>query len=70
MSSSEKDDDALYKVLVNDEEQYSLWRADLELPDGWREVGKSGPKDECLAYINTVWTDMRPASLRRKMDNP
>ena len=59
------DDHTVYKVVINHEEQYSLWPADREAPAGWREAGKSGPKDECLAYIEEVWTDMRPLSLRQ-----
>ena len=55
----------IYKVVVNHEEQYSIWPADRENPLGWRDVGKSGPKAECLAYIEEVWTDMRPLSLRQ-----
>jgi MbtH protein len=57
-----------YKVVVNDEEQYSIWFADREPPAGWRAAGKEGPKEECLAYIEEVWTDMRPKSLRQQMD--
>jgi MbtH protein len=56
-----------YKVVVNDEEQYSIWWADRENALGWRDAGKTGTKDECLAYIEQVWTDMRPLSLRQKM---
>ena len=56
-----------YKVVVNDEEQYSIWFADRDLPPGWRESGREGPKEECLAYIDEVWTDMRPLSLRKAM---
>jgi len=56
------------KVVVNDEEQYSIWPADRENPAGWRDAGKQGTKDECLAWIEQVWTDMRPASLRKAMD--
>lgn len=56
-----------YTVVVNDEEQYSIWPADREVPAGWRTVGVSGSKEECLAHIETVWTDMRPLSLRRQM---
>jgi len=55
-------------VVVNDEEQYSLWPADREPPAGWRRAGYTGTEDECLAHIEEVWTDMRPASLRRWMD--
>lgn len=64
----EEEDDRTYKVVVNHEEQYSIWFADREPPAGWREVGKSGPKAECLAYIEEVWTDMRPLSLRKQME--
>jgi MbtH protein len=64
----EEQDDRTYKVVVNDEEQYSIWFADREPPAGWREVGKEGPKADCLAHINEVWTDMRPLSLRRQME--
>ena len=57
----------IYTVVVNHEEQYSIWPSGREIPAGWREAGKSGPKDECLAFIKSVWTDMRPASLRKQM---
>ena len=57
-------------MLVNDEEQYSLWLAELRVPAGWRAAGKSGTKQECLDYVNEVWTDMRPLSLRQAMDQP
>jgi MbtH protein len=56
-----------YQVVVNHEEQYSIWPAERELPPGWTAVGKSGPKAECLQYISEVWTDMRPLSLRRAL---
>jgi MbtH protein len=62
------DDNQVYKVLLNHEEQYSLWPADREAPAGWREAGKSGTKAECLAFVEEVWTDLRPRSLRDKMD--
>jgi MbtH protein len=61
------DEMKLYKVVVNDEEQYSIWFADQATPPGWREAGKEGTKEECLAYIEEVWTDMRPLSLRKAM---
>lgn len=67
MSKNGNEDTILYKVVVNHEEQYSIWLANRENPSGWRDVGKSGTKDECLAYIREVWTDMRPLSLRKKM---
>ena len=59
----------VYKVVVNHEEQYSIWPADRENALGWTDAGKSGTKDECLAYIEEVWTDMRPLSLRREMES-
>ena len=68
MGWNEEEDNRIYKVVVNHEEQYSIWPADRENPLGWRDVGKSGPKAECLAYIKEVWTDMRPLSLRKKME--
>ena len=61
------EDAATYRVVVNDEEQYSIWPATRANPLGWRDAGKSGPKAECLAYIKDVWTDMRPLSLRNRM---
>jgi MbtH protein len=61
--------DQLYRVVVNDEEQYSIWLADYDLPAGWRDDGFTGGKQECLAYIDAIWTDMRPASLRRRMES-
>jgi len=68
MNRDEEKDSTIYKVVLNHEEQYSIWRADRENPLGWKDVGKSGAKDECLAYIKEVWTDMRPLSLREKME--
>jgi MbtH protein len=56
-------------VVVNDEEQYSVWPAERDLPPGWRSEGFAGTEDECLAYIDATWTDMRPASLRRWMSD-
>jgi MbtH protein len=65
MDQDEQEDSRTYAVVVNDEEQYSIWATDREIPAGWKAVGKSGSRAECLAYIKEVWTDMRPASLRR-----
>ncbi|HYJ85125.1 MAG TPA: MbtH family protein [Pyrinomonadaceae bacterium] len=62
------DDNTIYKVVVNHEEPYSIWPADRESPLGWTEVGMTGPKAECLAYIEEVWTDMRPLSMRQQME--
>jgi len=68
MDREEKEDTAIYKVVLNHEEQYSIWPAERENALGWRDAGKSGPKAECLAWIKEVWTDMRPLSLRKRMD--
>jgi MbtH protein len=57
-----------FVVVVNAEEQYSIWPADRELPPGWRADGTRGSRDECLRHIALVWTDMRPLSLRRAME--
>ena len=57
-----------YEVVVNSEEQYSIWRADTAPPQGWRCVGMRSTRERCLEYIREVWTDMRPLSLRRAMD--
>jgi MbtH protein len=54
-------------VVINDEEQYSIWAADRDIPAGWHATGVSGTRDECLAHIDEVWTDMRPRSLRLAM---
>ncbi|MDR6232873.1 MbtH family protein [Pseudomonas oryzihabitans] len=61
-------DDIEFTVVVNHEEQYSIWPSYKAIPNGWREAGKRGFKPECLAYIEEVWTDMRPLSLRQHMD--
>ena len=65
---TESDDRTIYKVVVNHEEQYSIWPADRENASGWSDVGTQGTRQECVAYIKEVWTDMRPLSLRRQMD--
>lgn len=61
-------DDGVYRVVRNDEEQYSIWPADRGLPLGWYGEGTEGSRSECLDHIGKVWTDMRPASLRRRME--
>jgi MbtH protein len=53
-----------YVVVRNDEDQYSIWPAGRELPAGWYDVGFSGAKDDCLSHVDSVWTDMRPRSVR------
>jgi MbtH protein len=68
MATDEGEDTTIYRVVVNHEEQYSIWPADREAPAGWRDGGKTGSKAECLAYVKEVWTDMRPLSLRKKME--
>jgi MbtH protein len=68
MSRDDEEGRTIYKVVVNHEEQYSIWPADRENALGWMDAGKSGAKAECLAYIEEVWTDMRPLSLRKKME--
>jgi MbtH protein len=60
--------DARYRVVVNDEEQYSIWDTGRANPGGWHDAGFEGTKDECLQHIEVVWTDMRPRSLRRTME--
>ena len=67
MTFDEEDDKTAYNVVMNHEEQYSIWPAHREPPLGWKVVGKTGSKKECLDYIDVVWTDMRPLSLRKKM---
>jgi len=66
--SSFDDADATFEVVVNHEEQYSIWPAGRDLPAGWHLAGKSGKRAECLQYIEEVWTDMRPLSLRKQME--
>lgn len=58
-----------YQVVVNDEEQHSIWATDRELPLGWRAEGMTGTRDECLAHIDTVWPDITPLSVRRAREN-
>jgi MbtH protein len=64
----EKDDTRIYKVVVNHEQQYSIWPVERANAPGWNDAGKNGTKAECLAHIQEVWTDMRPLSLRKKME--
>ena len=67
MNNEEHEDNRTYRVVINHEEQYSIWPAERENALGWFDAGRQGTKEECLAYINDVWTDMRPLSLRRQM---
>ena len=68
MDTRDDDEHALYRVVVNDEGQYSIWPIERDLPLGWKDEGTGGSKRECLDHIKRVWTDMRPISLRNKMD--
>ncbi|GFM50964.1 MbtH family NRPS accessory protein [Pseudomonas capsici] len=65
--TNEEQDPSVYLVVANAEEQYSIWSADLPLPGGWNFMGKRGSKSECLEHIKEVWTDMRPLSLRQRL---
>ena len=66
--SDDATDTQTYRVVMNHEEQYSIWPAHREPPLGWRDCGKTGLKDECLQYIEELWTDMRPLSVRKQME--
>jgi MbtH protein len=68
MSEEQREDRTIYKVIINHEEQYSIWPADRENALGWNDVGITGTKQEVMDYIKEVWTDMRPLSLRKKME--
>jgi MbtH protein len=68
MNSHDQEDTTTYKVVMNHEEQYSIWPAERENALGWRDEGKRGSRAECLVYIKEVWTDMRPLSLRKQME--
>ncbi|MFF7176813.1 MbtH family protein [Streptomyces pseudovenezuelae] len=69
MTNPFEDDDADYLVLVNDENQHSIWPAHLPVPGGWRTVHGPEPRQECLAYVDREWTDMRPRSLAEQMQD-
>ncbi len=68
MSNPFEDDNAEYLVVVNDEEQYSIWPSFREIPAGWKAVGPKGGRKICLEWIEQHWTDMRPRSLREAME--
>jgi MbtH protein len=67
--AEQEEDNRIYRAVVNHEEQYSIWPVDREAPLGWSDAGKVGTKQECLNYIKEVWTDMRPLSLRQRMES-
>ena len=62
-----KDEDGTFLVLRNSEEQYSLWPQGIKVPNGWLVV-KKGTRASCGVYVSEVWTDMRPLSLRKRME--
>lgn len=66
MAEDREDDATPYRVVVNYEEQYSIWPAGRRAPNGWRDAGKTGTRSECLAYIGEVWTDITPLSVRQR----
>jgi MbtH protein len=66
----DREDQTIYSVVISQDEQYSIWPAHKELASGWKRVGKSGTKAECLAYIKEVWKDKRPRPARRKTEKP
>lgn len=64
MNANGPDHDVVYRVVVNHEEQYSIWPVNRDIPPGWKDAGMVGSKSECLSFVGKVWTDMRPLSLR------
>lgn len=66
--NNDQEDTTVYIVVVNLEEQYSILPVHMDVPLGWKEAGSTGSKAECLAYIQEAWTDLRPLSLRKKME--
>jgi len=68
MSQAQDSETKMFRVLRNHEEQYSLWPAELEIPAGWNDVGKVDSEAACVAYVDQVWVDMRPLSLRKRME--
>lgn len=67
--SDEAQDTTLFRVVVNHEQQFSIWPLGRDLPAGWSDEGTRGPKADCLAHVDRIWTDMRPLSLRLHMEN-
>ncbi|MGF1425058.1 MbtH family protein [Kitasatospora sp. LaBMicrA B282] len=64
---SDRNVDNEFKVVVNHEEQYSIWPVSRQTPEGWREEGTEGTREACLVHIEAVWTDLRPLSLRQRL---
>jgi MbtH protein len=69
MAEDEREDEGRFRVVVNHEEQYSIWPEGKDIPEGWDDTGRGGTKAECLDYVKEVWTDMRPLSLRKEMES-
>ena len=67
MSSDDRDGEPTYIVVVNDEEQYSLWPSHRSVPGGWRSTGMQGSKADCIDYVDRTWTDITPLSVRRRL---
>jgi MbtH protein len=67
MEHTDSDESTTFDVVLNHEEQYSIWPSDRQLPAGWSRGGFQGPKADCLRHIEDVWTDMRPKSLHDRM---
>lgn len=68
MTNPFDDENGTFKVLRNDENQHSLWPVIFDVPAGWEEIGPTGKRADCLDWIDANWTDMRPASLARAME--
>jgi MbtH protein len=68
MTNPFEDENGIYHVLINDEGQYSLWPSFIDVPDGWTIIHKSDSRAACLEFINRNWTDMRPNSLIKSMN--
>jgi len=66
--AKKEENEVQYYVVKNHEEQYSIWPAYKSIPSGWEIIGEAKSKDACLEYIDKVWVDMRPLSLRRQME--
>jgi|TARA_R110001632_G_scaffold128065_1_gene241952 MbtH protein len=64
----EEEENSLFLVVINHEEQYSIWPKEREVPKGWEAEGKVGTRQKCLKHIEKVWTDMRPLSLRKSTE--
>jgi MbtH protein len=69
MSTSSSQSEAMFEVVVSQDEQYSIWPVDKAVPQGWAKAGKQGSKESCLEFVSEVWTDMRPLSLRARMQS-